>query len=196
MALSEWLCRSNTNDIVIFEVDPLKAIQNKNAYQTDNNNIFGALIGEVGGIYISSIVRIFGSTSNGNLRDIYDWNEKFGCSSYIIIGDDIYGGIFAINLTLKNINPGDICYYAPETLIWEGLGVTLVSFFNFLKNGDLLKFYSNICLEKYMKIQKKQIPFNKTLSIYPPQWSSEFKTSNWSYKEIDSEQYTKAMLIG
>lgn len=193
MDIREWLLKSNSNDFTLYDVDSVCAERNMKAFQTDCNNLFGALISTFGGISINGIIRIFGSSSDINLRDIYDWNLTFGCSDYILIGDDVFGGKFAINLSLQGINPGHICYFAPDSLSWECLNSTLKSFFGFLKNGELSQFYSNISSAKYCEIQNLQISFNKTLSIYPPQWSKEFKTSDWQFKVLDAEEYNMSL---
>lgn len=195
MELHEWILKSNSNNLTLYDVDSEYAERNTKAFQTDSNNLFGALISTFGGISVDGIIRIFGSTSDVNLRDICEWNLAFGCNKYIIIGDDVFGGVFAINLSLHNIKSGHICYFAPDSLSWESLDLSLTQFIGFLKNGKLPQFYSNIAYEKYCEIQNLQIGFNETLSIYPPQWSQEFKTSDWQYKAIGAEEYNKLLQL-
>lgn len=188
MDICNWLLNDSANDIDIFASAPQNAEYNLLKYSTDEKNIFGALLSRVGGLCINATIRILGSTDNDELRDIYQWNITYGSSSFIIIGDDIFGGIFAINLRLEGLRKGNICYYAPDTLKWEDLNTSLTGYLNFLKKGNIKKFYENIPWDICTNIK---INFNDVISFYPPQWSKEIKYTKINHKVIPVDEYYK-----
>lgn len=42
--------------------------------------------------------------------------------SLLVVGYDVLGGVFAIDGGGLEIAPGEVCYFAPDSLEWEGLG--------------------------------------------------------------------------
>jgi len=40
----------------------------------------------------------------------------------IVVGHDVIGGLFAIDGGALGVAPGQVCYFGPDTLTWDGLG--------------------------------------------------------------------------
>lgn len=40
----------------------------------------------------------------------------------LVVGHDVLGGLFAIDGGALGVAPGEVCYFGPDTLTWDGLG--------------------------------------------------------------------------
>lgn len=189
MNILEWLKSDNHNQICIYNPDYDSVKRNLNNYRTNAMNVFGAIIANTGGICFENTVRIFGSTNDADKRDIYLWNRSYGNDNIILIGDDIYGGIYAINIKLKNLIKGNICYFAPDTLMWEDLNVSLKNFIAYLKLEDISKLYPQIDSSQYDLFKNLNVNYNDVISFYPPQWSKEFKENGYKFNLINVAEY-------
>ena len=84
---------------------------------------------------------------------------------------------------------GNILYFAPDTLEFEDLEITLSDFLDFLNDGDLRGFYAQISDKLYDKCRWSDVKFNQVLSFYPPQYSEEFKYGEPSVSAIDINEH-------
>lgn len=190
MQLSDLLLNGN-NHVEIIPPDAQCVKANSEFYQADDQTTFGMLINHSGGVSVEGVVRLLGSASDTNYRDIKAFNEQFGGSGFVILGDDIFGGIFALNLGLLPECPGNMIYFAPDTLEFEDMEIKLSQFFEFLRNGDLSDFYGQFSPDEYETLRAMNVGFNKTLHILPPQWSAEFNTEKHDVRAIDVGEYYK-----
>lgn len=190
MELEEMLT-CGKNRVEIAPADAPCAAINAEYFQADESSNFGLLILQSGGIVSEGIVRLLGSTRDSGFRDINMFNVKFGGAGYIILGDDIFGGIFALNTGLFPDSAGSIIYFTPDTLEWEDLGIKLSGLFGFLENGDIRGFYGQIPDELFTKCVAMNVGFNQVLSFYPPQWSAEFDEGNPDVRAIDVYEHYK-----
>ena len=141
-----------------------------NNLNIDENSILGQVIINTGGIFIENYIRLFGSGDEKNSYNIYKYNlelKKYFYNDMIIIGDDVFGGIFSLN---KEKNT--ILYFAPDTLEWEDLEITYKDFIKYASSEKIDKFYK---LYKWSTFQEdiKEIKFNEGILIYPFLWSNE-----------------------
>lgn len=179
------LLSGGQNHVEIFPVDKACAAINAEYFQADESSNFGLLINQCGGIICEGIVRLLGSTRDPERRDINMFNVKFGGAGYIILGDDIFGGIFALNTGLFPYSIGSVIYFSPDTIEWEDLGSKLSGLFGFLTDGDIRGFYGQISDELFAKCVAMNVGFNQVLSFYPPQWSVEFDEVNPDVRALD-----------
>lgn len=196
MELSDMLCNGK-NHVEIIPVDAPCAEINSEYFQADGSTNFGLLITQCGGVVVNGVVRLLGSNQSDEYRDINLFNIKFGTGGgYIFLGDDIFGGIFAVNTGLFSENLGSIMYFAPDTLEWEDTELQLSGLFAWLKDGDMAGFYGQFSEEEYEKLRAMNVGFNKVLSIFPPQWSAEFNTEKHDVREIDIYEYYRLCFRG
>lgn len=179
------LILNGKNRVEIIPPDKPCAAINAEYYQEDDSTAFGLLITQSGGICADGVVRLLGSNRASEYRDINMFNIKFGSRGYIIFGDDIFGGIFALNIGLIPDCIGNVIYFAPDTLEFEDLGIKPSGLFEFLRNGDIHSFYGQFSSEEYEELRALNVGFNKVLHILPPQWSAEFKTEKHDVRAID-----------
>ncbi|MDY4079599.1 MAG: DUF2625 family protein [Clostridium sp.] len=141
-----------------------------NNLNIDENSILGQVIINTGGIFIENYIRLFGSGDEKNSYNIYKYNlelKKYFDNDMIIIGDDVFGGIFSLN---KEKNT--ILYFAPDTLEWEDLEITYKDFIKYASSEKIDEFYKSY---KWSTFQEdiKEIKFNEGILIYPFLWSNE-----------------------
>lgn len=181
------------NRVEIIPVDEPCAAINAEYYQADGSTNFGLLINECGGVTANNVIRLLGSNRDPNFRDINMFNIKFGGAGFLILGDDIFGGIFAVNFGAFSENLGSVFYFAPDTLEWEDLELQLSGFFAWLKDGDLAQYYGQFSAEEYENLRSMNVKFNEVLHILPPQWSAEFKTESHDVRAIDINEYYRSV---
>lgn len=188
MELGDMLLNGK-NRVEIIPVDAACAAINAEYYQADGSTNFGLLITQSGGVVVNGVVRLLGSNRDPQFRDINMFNIKFGSAGTVILGDDIFGGIFAVNTGLFSDNLGSIMYFAPDTLEWEDTELQLSGLFAWLKDGDMAGYYGQFSAEEYERLRAMNVGFNKVLHIMPPQWSAEFKTEPHDVRAIDIDEY-------
>ncbi len=192
----EDMLLNGKNDVKIIPADDKKAAENAEYYEADKTSNFGLMIADSGGMIVGKTVRILGSNRSPDLRDIKEFNERYGKEGLVILGDDIFGGIFALNIGAFSEDPGEIFYYAPDCCEWESMGLKFSGLFAWLKDGDLPGFYGQFSNEEYEQLRAMNVPFNKVLHFFPPQWSLEFKTQKHDVRPISVEEYYKLTFEG
>lgn len=188
MELEEMLLNGK-NRVEIIPADAACAAINAEYYQADGSTNFGLLITTSGGVSVNGVIRLLGSNRDPNFRDITLWNVKFGSAGTVILGDDIFGGVFAVNTGAFSENLGSVFYFAPDTLEWEDTELQLSRFFVWLKDGDMQGFYGQFSAEEYEKLRAMNVKFNEVLHILPPQWSAEFRTEPHDVRAINIDEY-------
>lgn len=183
------LLLNGKNRVELIPPDAQCAKTNSVYFQANEQTAFGMLINQSGGAVVEGVVRLLGSTADPNYRDIKSFNEQFGGNGFIILGDDIFGGIFALNVGMFPECVGNMIYFAPDTLEFEDMEIKLSQFFEFLRNNDLAEFYGLFSPEEYEDLRARNVGFNKVLSFVPPQWSAEFDTTKHDVREIDIYEY-------
>ena len=195
MQLADLLLNGK-NNVEILPPDPERVKENAEFFQANDQSAFGMLLHHSGGVTVNGVARLLGSTNDPDLRDIKAFNEQFGGNGFVILGDDIFGGIFALNLGMFPECVGNMIYFAPDTLEFEDMEIKLSQFFEFLRNSDLSEFYGQFSPEEYDALRAMNVEFNKTLHILPPQWSAEFNTEKHDVRAIDVNEYYKSISNG
>ncbi|CAN5164336.1 DUF2625 domain-containing protein [soil metagenome] len=153
-----WLSEAKN----LVEVLPATAPQNADALmatQVTTKSSMGSIIYETGGILVDhGWIRILGSGSSKLPRTLPGWNVTAtgngpGDNDFLLIGDDVIGGFFALNgggLSGKAGHNdqngqigqiGNVFYFAPDTLEWEDLDIPYSGFLEFCLHGDLETYY-------------------------------------------------------
>jgi hypothetical protein len=143
--------------------------------QVSLRSTLGAVVYETGGLLIDhGWVRLLGSGSDRLGRSLVSWNLACGLTvpgdTLLLVGDDAVGGLFAINAGRFAGQPGEVHYFAPDTLSWEALGRGYSDFIAFLLNGDLAEFYANARWNGW-EAEIVAMAGHQALSIYPPLWA-------------------------
>jgi hypothetical protein len=155
----------------------------------------GAIVYGCGGIFIEDgWMRIIGSGCNQFDRNIYDWNiEKSSCkfrdqSSYILIADDVIGGMYGMKTEgPEEITKGKVYYFGPNSLRWEATGLSYAGFINFCFSGNLDNFYGDFQWKNW-RDEVKKLNGNQVISCYPLLWTKEGKEIKYNRKVISIQK--------
>ena len=141
-------------------------------------SLMGAITYNTGGILIDDgWLRILGGTCERFSRNIANWNltrdhKIENVPGFMMVADDVLGGIFAINGNYFGSDTGMMYYLAPDTLEWEGLEVNFHDFLRFVFTGDLEGFYSGLRWEGWRK-DITELSADAAFIFDPPLWDTE-----------------------
>lgn len=152
--------------------------------QVTTRSPMGAIAYFTGGIIIENgWLRILGSGSEKLTRSIVSWNKgktfsQFGEQpKFLLVADDVTGGMFAINAGGLGTDMGKIYYFAPESLKWEPLDLTYSDFLNFCFNGNVKGFYEDCRWDGWEK-DLLNVKGDQAFFFVPFLWTKEGKNLN------------------
>ncbi|WP_204902521.1 DUF2625 family protein [Clostridium estertheticum] len=121
-----------------------------------SKSALGSLIFNTSGLTADNWIRIFGYENKENIGIIsYNKINEHGLSNSInkmlIVGDDVIGGIFALNVGKFSDKIGDVLNFAPNTLQWEALEMKYYEFITWIVLGNTDEFYSTLRWSKWQK---------------------------------------------
>ena len=137
----EWLAQSPSTCALL----PPSAERDRilHSLQVTTRSTMGAVAWETGGLLIQNgWLRVLGSGHPNLARNIVDWNAGRS-SGFLLIADDVVGGFFAINGGFLGPEVGEVFYWAPDTLVWESMGVGYSDFLQWACSDKLNLFYSS-----------------------------------------------------
>lgn len=143
------------------------------AVQVTTRSTLGAIAHETGGILVDhGFVRHLGSGSPKLSRRLVTWNEELGIdlARYMIVADDVVGGVYAMNGGELGKKLGRIFYFAPDALDWEDTELGHTDFVTWTLEGDLDKFYESMRWPGWEK-DVAAVAGDAALSIVPPLWA-------------------------
>lgn len=159
-SLSEQFKRSNRN-IEVLEPIPDKTSIIKAKWEIPDDTLLGVIVYRTGGIVFDNWIRLIGSGE----RDISSWNDILGIEDYIVVADDVLGGLFGLNMKDNSIH-----YFAPDTLEWEDMGMTYSQLIQWLVECDIDKFYELFRWNNWAE-EIKNISFTNGIAFYPFLWA-------------------------
>jgi Protein of unknown function DUF2625 len=118
-------------------------------------------------------IRILGSGSAKMDRSFMDWNQgktftNLGeVAPFLLIGDDVLGGFFAINgggLAADDL--GQVFYFAPDDLNWLPTGLGYSDFIDFCLTGDIKSFYEGLYWTSWEK-DVETVTGDQGFAFYP-----------------------------
>ncbi|MFJ6793712.1 DUF2625 domain-containing protein [Streptomyces sp. NPDC091268] len=156
--------------------------------QVTARSYLGAVILHCGGLLVDGgWLRVFGSPADGahsrvpslarvnRLPEAFDpaWRADAG----LVVAHDVLGGVFVLNGGAPADHgrpgaPGEIIYFAPDSLRWEALGVGHSAWMAWLASGALAEFYADLRWPGW-KAEVEALNGDQGLSIVPPLWSEQ-----------------------
>lgn len=151
------------------------------------DSVLGTVVSNTSGIMIDNTIRILGKKSIER-RDILSYNRN-KLDGLIIVADDIFGGIFAVNIGNYSVSwgIGEICYFAPDTLEWDNLEFKYSYFLTWCISGDTDKFYESFRWKSFSQDCKK-VGFDEGILIYPFLWSKEIDIETADKKAVPIDE--------
>jgi hypothetical protein len=147
--VQEWLQDANHPVEVLPASDPARG-EALVATQVTTRSPMGAVLYESGGMLMDhGWVRVLGSGHPRLTRSLPGWNAERQrlpdgtAPPFLLIGDDVVGGFFAVNGGGLGDDPGQVYYFAPDQMQWEGLDLSYSDWLVWCLQGDLAGFYQD-----------------------------------------------------
>jgi len=180
LIVQEWVSQAK-NQVVILPNNRFDGEKTLFELQITNKSTMGAIALECGGILVDNgWLRILGSGNEKISGNMLSWNNldgteiEFPLRGTMIIGYDIVGGFYAINVGALGSSIKNIFYFAPDSLEWEDIGMGYTDFINWALNGDLNLYYKSFRWIGWESDIKK-ISGDQGISIFPYLWTKEGK---------------------
>jgi len=166
--------------------------------QVTTRSLLGTLAYETGGVSVAEgLVRLLGS---GAERSLLRTAEVVGCRldagypDVIVIGDDVLGGLFALNG--GRFGPdgrGQVFHLAADDTAWMPLGVGHTDFVSWCLTGDLDALYGPLAtLDAYAA--RPRPAFRATYAFYPFLWTQEAKVGTPDARVIAADESLRMRL--
>lgn len=159
--------------------------------QVTARSTLGALALNCGGLLIDhGWLRVLGGGSQGlpdlaAVNKLDDPTQGPNSQGYMTVAYDVLGGQFAIDGGGLGIQPGQICYFAPDTLTWGGLGVGHGSFVDWVLTDGPTQFYEDMRWDGWQD-EVKKLTQSQGIAVYPPLWSAEGHSTDAASKRAIS----------
>ncbi|MGW0783924.1 DUF2625 family protein [Streptomyces sp. NPDC002913] len=155
--------------------------------QVSVRSVLGALALNTGGLLVDNgWVRVFGggSVPDGGLPSLAqinrfpsDFDPGWHPATGLVVGHDVVGGVFALNggdpsAAGRPGAPGQMTYFAPDTLEWEAMEMGHSVWVSWLLSGQLETFYDGLRWPGWRE-EAAALTFSQGISVYPFLWSEE-----------------------
>ena len=175
----EWM-QEATNPYEVLPRDAKRAAEELLNAQVTTRSPMGAIIYETGGILIDGgWIRLLGSGCERLDRGMFQWNkgktfENYGePPAFLLVADDILGGLFAINGgAFGQEGLGQMYYLAPDTLSWEPMNCGYSEFVSWTLGGDIHMFYEPFYWDGWQE-EVSKLNGNQVFSFFPFLWTKE-----------------------
>ncbi|WP_405457932.1 DUF2625 domain-containing protein [Streptomyces sp. NBC_00101] len=146
----------------------------------------GALAWHSGGLLLDGWVRVFGGGFGGEgrlpgLAQVNAFPAAFDPTwrpaSGLIVGHDVLGGVFALNghdpgAAARPGLPGQMIYFAPDTLEWEALEMGHSQWISWMVSGGMESFYQGLRWPGWRE-EAAALSCAQGLAVFPFLWSKE-----------------------
>ncbi|AKK05745.1 Protein of unknown function DUF2625 [Corynebacterium mustelae] len=142
--------------------------------QVTTHSTLGGIAYNCGGILIDhGWVRLYGG-GGAQLPSIAEASgiTEPSVPGALIFGHDVLGGRFAIDGGALGISPGEVCYFSPDGLEWEGLDMGHSGFVHAFLGGATTKFYDLFRWEGW-EADTKALKPDQGFMVFPPLFSRE-----------------------
>lgn len=155
--------------------------------QVSARSMLGALALNTGGLLVDDgWVRVFGGGSgpDGGLPSLAqinrfpsDCDPVWHPAAGLVVGHDVVGGVFALNggdpsAAGRPGEPGQMTYFAPDTLEWEAMDMGHSAWVRWLLSGRLETFYDGLRWPGW-RAEAAALACAQGISVYPFLWSKE-----------------------
>lgn len=155
--------------------------------QVTAGSMLGALALNSGGLVLDEgWVRVFGggSDASGGLPGLAQVNRfpatfdpAWHPATGLVVGQDALGGVFALNghdpaAADRPGVPGQMIYFAPDTLTWEAMDMGHSVWVSWLLSGRLETFYDGLRWHGWRE-EAAALAFSQGISVYPFLWSKD-----------------------
>lgn len=178
--IREWIDAS-PNRVRVIEVSFEVGLGVLHRLQVTASSVLGALALNCGGVIVDyGWFRLLGgggqglpdlATANGLSDDAVDVAAP---PESLLVGFDVLGGCFAIDGGGLGVSPGEVCYFGPDSLRWDGLGGGHSDFVRATLEGALAETFAPLRWPGWER-EIAALGADTGLSLYPPPFSEEGK---------------------
>ncbi|MGA4856388.1 DUF2625 family protein [Streptomyces koyangensis] len=155
--------------------------------QVTARSVLGALALHTGGLLVDDgWVRVFGGgpgagTGLPSLAQVNRFPAEFDPGWHpatgLVVGQDVVGGVFALNggdpaAAGRPGAPGQMTYFAPDTLAWEVMELGHSGWVAWLLSGRLETFYDGLRWPGW-RAEAAALDHSQGIAVYPFLWSEE-----------------------
>lgn len=159
------------SDVIALPVDPERGQRSLWGLQVSAASTTGAVALHTGGIVADhGWVRLYGGGSE-HLLSIAEANGLSGPvpepPGALVVGHDVLGGLFAIDGGALGVAPGEVCYFGPDTLAWDGLGGGYSAFLQAALSGALDVVFEGLRWPGWQG-EVAPLALSQGIALYPP----------------------------
>jgi hypothetical protein len=140
-----------------------------------------AMATNAGGLLIDDgWIRVLGGGTPGQRAELADWNGLSSAPTFVkhpalfVVGFDVLGGLFALDGGALGPGGGDVCYFAPDSLAWEPLGVGYTAWLEWLLvDARPLDSFAASLRWSTWRDDVRGLPLDTALSAWPFPWTKE-----------------------
>ncbi len=149
--------------------------------QVTTRSRLGALALHTGGLLVDEgWLRVLGGGGDRGLPSLADANDLPNDGvppPALLVGYDVLGGRFEVNgpdpaHIGRPGDPGDVCYFGPDTLAWESVGAGHGAWLSWIASGAITQFYESLRWPDW-QAETRSLPMSHGISVYPFLWSRE-----------------------
>lgn len=177
--------------LTVLPADPEEGRRGLLQMQVTTRSALGSMVLNCGGLVVDDgWVRVFGAGSGAagaaagampSLAQVNAFPAAFEpgwrADGGLIVGHDAVGGVFALNgldpaAAGRPGSPGQMTYFAPDTLAWEEMRIGHSAWLSWLVSGRLEKFYEGTRWPTWRE-DARALTFEQGIAVFPPLWSEQ-----------------------
>lgn len=168
--VQQWIDNASV-PVEVLPTDPATGEAALFATQVTTRSPMGAIALHTAGIFIDSgWLRVLGAGGSSRFqRSLPEWNNGRS-NGFYLIADDVVGGFFAINGGTLGDDPGNVYFFAPDSLKWEPLGVGYSQFCEWAMSEKVREFYDSMRWDGWVS-EVSHLSGDQVISIYPFLWA-------------------------
>jgi len=175
------LFSESPHDVRVVEADEAVRADALIAAQVTTHSMLGALVWNCAAVAIDyGWVRLVGA-GVGDLEGAHaeQLNDPEGDRVFdgVVVAYDVLGGRFVIHGKGLDVPPGEVVYWAPDSLAWRSIGRGHSAMVDFLLSDRLADFYADLRWPGW-EADVDPIAIDQGLTAYPFAWSAEGKGPN------------------
>lgn len=168
--------------------------------QVTTRSPMGAIVFETGGLLVDhGWIRILGAECERMPRSLPLWNKAAtdsapGEGPFLLIGDDVTGGFFALDNGGISGKPGQVSYFSPTELEWQDLDLSYSEFVLFCLNGDLSEFYQGMRWDGWQE-EVQKVRGDNAFNVYPPPYTETIPYGKRNRKAVPLKELYKFIVV-
>ncbi len=187
------------NHIEVLEGSTQAGSETLQRLQITTSSPMGAIAHHTGGLLLEDgWIRIIGHGHARLPQQLHTWTQQLDwpqpTPKLLVIAYDVLGGLFVLGGAALPGKPGDVFYFAPDTLEFEPLEVGYTGFLSWsMTKEGVADFYQDHRWPSWRDDTKSLAP-NHIFSFYPFMFSQEFDPQTATRRAIPTQEAVNLLL--